>query len=67
MRRRKSSYTSITSLREVHPPEISVDNLFGFLKRKIPAFGSLLIGIVVGLLVANLFGGNVRPCTDERD
>lgn len=58
MRRRKHSSTSI--LHDPHSSsDINVDNLYGFLKRKIPALGSLLVGIMVGLLVAHALGANV--------
>lgn len=60
MRRRKNSSTSI--LRDSHQSaDVLVDNVWGFLKRKIPALGSLLIGILVGLLVAQAFNSAVRP------
>ena len=62
MRRRKNSSTSI--LRDSHErSDVLVDNVWGFLKRKIPALGSLLIGILVGLLVAQAFNSTVRPVT----
>lgn len=40
------------SLRDAVAGEVSIGGLGHFLKRKVPALGSLLIGVLVGLLLA---------------
>lgn len=60
MRRRKpGSTTSILRESPSGGTELSVDNLVGFLKRKLPAAASLVAGVLIGLVVSTLLAGNV--------
>ena len=40
--------------------DLSLGDLLDFVKRKAPSLGSLLVGILVGLLVAQTFSREVR-------
>lgn len=55
MRRRKNSSTALRGEEVVR--DISLSDFALFVKRKVP-FGSLLIGVLVGLFLAQVLGGN---------
>lgn len=53
MRRRKNSSTSVLSA--PMSSHLSGETAFSFIRRKVPALASLLIGVLLGLLVAQAF------------
>jgi Mg/Co/Ni transporter MgtE len=65
MRRRKNSSTALRGEEVVR--DISLSDFALFVKRKVP-FGSLLIGVLVGLFLAQVLGGNEvsRACPMRR-